>query len=142
MVMAHMLKSHKWIDSGTWIKIEVTLASCNPLASFKSRQNWQALLVHPQYDNLGTSDTLLEVINLIDQSHYAKKWCIMVEFQTFYSCYSYEVGCMWLRFCKTLVTRCSLPYQQFLFAFGSFILVFGIYAIIHPSSLLLGYKDM
>ena len=58
-----------------------------------------------------------------DQSHRVKNWCLMAEFQTFNRCYSKEVGRMWLKFCKTLVTRK-------VFTFGLFIVVIGT-AIIH-----------
>ena len=62
-------------------------------------------------------------------------------FQTFNSCYSYEKGWMWLKFCKALVIWYSLPYQQFFLAFGLLILVFEIPPL-YTSSLLLCNKDM
>ena len=51
-------------------------------------------------------------------------------FQNLNSYYWFKVGWIWLRFDKVLVTRYVPAHHQF-FAFGSFILVFRIPAIIH-----------
>ena len=48
-------------------------------------------------------------MEIVDQSQNARKWRMVMEFETFNRCYSEQVGWM---FCKALVESYVLPYYQ------------------------------